>query len=247
MISPGRVAFTVFGIDIMWYGVLIGLGFVIAALNAYRKANRYDLSQDTLLDLFLVIIPCAIVGARAYFVIFKWDQYRGDLGAILDFRSGGLAIHGGILLSVIGVYIYTRCKKTDFLKCADLLIAQVPFGQALGRWGNFFNEEAHGIETDLPWAQIIDGVGYHPTFLYESVWCLILFFVLNYILENKHKFEGQVLCLYMMLYSVERYFVEGLRTDSLMIGPLRQAQVISMAIFLAGVILYVVFRKRSRE
>lgn len=113
------------------------------------------------------------------------------------------------------------------------------------RWGNFFNEEAHGVQTDLPWAQIIDGVGYHPTFLYESIWCFALFWFLLWF-DNRHRsFDGQIICLYMILYSVERFFVEGLRTDSLMFGPLRQAQLISLGLILVGIVLYVVLKKRA--
>ena len=129
---------------------------------------------------------------------------------------------------------------------ADLAAPVIPLAQAIGRWGNFFNEEAHGGPTDLPWAQIIDGVGYHPTFLYESVWCFLIFAFLMYFSDRRRTFRGQIICLYGVLYSAERFLVEGLRTDSLMIGPLRQAQVISLAIIAGCLILYFVFRKREQ-
>ena len=131
------------------------------------------------------------------------------------------------------------------MKTADLVAVSIPLAQAIGRWGNFFNEEAHGGPTDLPWAQIIDGIGYHPTFLYESIWCFCLFWFLLWFDNHKRSFDGQIISLYMILYSVERFFVEGLRTDSLMIGPLRQAQLISLGLIAAGIALYVFFKRRN--
>ena len=131
------------------------------------------------------------------------------------------------------------------MRTADLVAVSIPLAQAIGRWGNFFNEEAHGMQTDLPWAQIIDGVGYHPTFLYESIWCFCLFWFLLWFDDHKRSFDGQMISLYMMLYSVERFFVEGLRTDSLMVGPLRQAQLLSLGLIAAGIALYVFFKKRT--
>ena len=245
MVSPGRVAITVFGFDIMWYGLLIGLGFIVATLISYKRAPRLGIKPDFVLDLIIWMIPSAIIGARAYYVIFSWDKYAGDISKILDVRSGGLAIHGGLILCFIVGYFLCRHYKENFLSVADLAAAVIPMAQAIGRWGNFFNEEAHGGPTDLPWAQIIDGVGYHPTFLYESVWCLLLSIFLLWLSNNHQKFRGQIICLYMILYSVERFFVEGLRTDSLMTGSLRQAQLISLALIAAGLILYVVLRKKA--
>ena len=170
-------------------------------------------------------------------------MYAGDLSSILNTRNGGLAIHGGILLGIVSVYFVSKAKKEDFLSRADLCAPVRALGQARGRWGNFFNEEAHGTETDLPWAQIIDGKGYHPTFLYESIWCFLLFLFLIWFSNHRRSFRGQIICLYFMLYSFERFFVEHLRTDSLMIGSLRQAQVISIVLFLTALILYFIFKK----
>lgn len=243
MVSPGRVCFTIFGIDIMWYGVLIGLGFVLATIISYKRAPRLGIVPDHFIDVMIWLIPAAIVGARAYYVIFNWDMYAGDPASMFNTRNGGLAVHGGILLGILAVYIVSKVKKEDFLSMADLCAPVLALGQAIGRWGNFFNEEAHGGETDLPWAQIIDGKGYHPTFLYESIWCFLLFLFLIWFSNHRRSFRGQIICLYFMLYSFERFFVESLRTDSLMIGSLRQAQVISVVLFSAGLILYFVFKK----
>ncbi len=243
MVSPGRILFTVFGIDIMWYGMLIGAGFVVAALLSYLRAPKFGVKPDHVLDFVIFLIPASIIGARAYYVLFNWDAYSaGSIADIFNTRSGGLAIHGGVIMGVITAYIVCKIKKEHPLDLMDLAAAHLALAQAIGRWGNFFNEEAHGVETSLPWAQIIDGTGYHPTFLYESLWC-VLIFVFLYFVGNKRKFRGQITCLYFILYSFERFFVEGLRTDSLMLGSLRQAQVLSLVLFVGGIVLYFVFRK----
>ena len=247
MVSPGRVCFTVFGIDIMWYGVLIGLAFVIATIISYKRAPRLGIKPDSFIDVIIALIPAAIIGARAYYVIFNWSMYAGDLKQIFNTRNGGLAVHGGILLGILAVYLVCKKDKENFRDMLDLCGPVLALGQAIGRWGNFFNEEAHGVETDLPWAQIIDGVGYHPTILYESIWCFCLFLFLIWFSNHKRSFSGQIILLYFMLYSFERFFVESLRTDSLMIGPLRQAQVISIVLFVIAFILYMYWRKESKN
>ncbi len=247
MQSPGKVAFSIFGLDVAWYGVLIGFGFLLATYISYKRAERHDIRPDFLLDLIIWMIPSAIVGARAYYVIFQWDEYAWDWGKILDVRGGGLAVHGGLLLCFLVGYFVCRHYKQGFVKTCDLVAVSIPLAQAIGRWGNFFNEEAHGGVTDLPWAQIIDGVGYHPTFLYESIWCFCLFWFLLWFDDHKRTFDGQIISLYMMLYSLERFFVESLRTDSLMVGPLRQAQLISLVIFLCGAALYIYMKKKQSQ
>lgn len=246
MVSPGRVCFTIFGIDIMWYGVLIGIGFIMATIISYKRAPRLGIKPDHFIDLMIWLIPSAIIGARAYYVIFNWSMYAGDWASIFNTRNGGLAVHGGILLGVLTTYLVCKVDKEDYLSMLDLCGPVLALGQAIGRWGNFFNEEAHGVETDLPWAQIIDGKGYHPTFLYESIWCFLLFLFLVWFSNHRRTFRGQIICLYFMLYSFERFFVESLRTDSLMIGSLRQAQVISIVLFAAGLIFYIYFKKTRR-
>lgn len=245
MISPSPVAFSIFGLDIMWYGMLIGIGFLIAIAITYTRAPKYNIQPDFILTLTIWIIPFAIIGARLYYVIFNWDNYSDNLSAIFKIRSGGLAVHGGLILCFIVCYFVCKKNKVNFINAADLVAPVIPLAQAIGRWGNFFNEEAHGSPTDLPWAQIIDGVGYHPTFLYESIWCFLLFIFLMYWSNHKRKFYGQIICLYGILYSVERFFVEGLRTDSLMIGPLRQAQVISLVLIVGCLLLYFTFKKNQ--
>lgn len=245
MIAPNPVAFTIFGMDIMWYGALIGIGFMLAILITYIRAPKYGIEQDFVLTLTIFVIPSAMIGARLYYVIFSWENYKNNLSDIFAIRDGGLAIHGGLILCFIVGYFLCKKEKVSFFNAADLVAPAIPLAQAIGRWGNFFNEEAHGGPTDLPWAQIIDGVGYHPTFLYESVWCFLLFIFLMFWAKNKRAFTGQLVCLYGILYSAERFFVEGFRTDSLMIGPLRQAQVLSLILIAGFLILYFILKKRQ--
>lgn len=248
MRAPDPVAFSIFGLDVMWYGLLIGCGFLIATLISYYRSKSHGIEPDFILDLVIFIIPTAVIGARAYYVIFNWNYYAGDWGKILDTRQGGLAIHGGLIACFLVAYFVCKHHKVEFLKVADLVAPTIALAQSIGRWGNFFNEEAHGGPTTLPWAQIIDGVGYHPTFLYESIWCFLLFWFLLWMDRNHRRFPGQIVCLYGILYSVERLFVEGLRTDSLMLGPLKQAQVISILI-IAGcsLVYYILLRKNHKQ
>ena len=245
---PDPIAFNIFGLEIRWYAVCVTLAILIAFGFAYVRAPKKGLSQDVLLDMFLWGVPAGIIGARAYYVIFEWDYYKAHPDQILNLRAGGLAIHGGIICAFIAVYLVCKVRKQDFLRWCDHLAPSWPLGQAIGRWGNYFNSEAHGGPTDLPWAIYADGEWVHPTFLYESIWCFLLFLFLTWLYDHgKHRFKGQLISLYLMLYSVERFFVESLRTDSLYIGPLRQAQVISIAIFIFGAVLYIVCKNKAKN
>lgn len=250
IISGGRdldpVAFTVFGISIRWYGILIACGIACGCLIVSKRAGRHHISSEDILDVLIVSVIAGIIGARAYYVIFNWSWYEGNLMKILNIREGGLAIHGGLIFGILAGYFMCRHKKIGFLNALDLVLPAVALAQAIGRWGNFFNGEAHGGPTDLPWGIMVDGVRVHPTFLYESIWCLIIFIVLSR-LDRHRKFTGQICCLYGILYSVERFFVEALRTDSLMIGPFKQAQVISIVIFCVCLAGYIVLQRRRNK
>ena len=241
-----RVAFTLFGIDIMWYGILIATGMVLAVLIALREAKRLGISEDDILNLAMIAIPSGLIGARAYYVIFNWSYYAGDISEILNFRGGGLAIHGGLIGGILAGLIYVKVKNINFFKLADCVVLGIPLAQAIGRWGNFLNKEAHGGPTDLPWGIMVDGIKVHPTFLYESIWDLGVFLFL-FIFRKKQKYQGQILVDYIILYSIGRFFIEGLRTDSLMLGPLRMAQVISLACIILGVILNYILSRRAKN
>jgi len=228
----------------MWYAIIILSGMIIAVAICCYRAPSHGITSDQVLNFVIICIPAAIIGARAYYVLFNWDYYAGDIVKILNIRGGGLAVHGGLILGLATAALLCYFWKVRPLNLMDLCVPGIALAQSIGRWGNYFNSEAHGGPTDLPWAVIINGEGYHPTFLYESIWCFILFLILLYV--DKHRsFEGQVLLLYGILYSLERFFVEALRTDSLMIGPFKQAQVLSLCIIIVCVVFYVILKKRS--
>ena len=234
---PDPIAFSIFGLDIRWYGILIAFGMLLAVLISCKRAPQHGLKDEDILDIALWMLPIGVIGARVYYVIFNLDYYN-SLSSMLDIRSGGLAIHGGLIFGIITVLLVCRHKGIEPLNAMDLMIPTVALAQAIGRWGNFFNGEAHGGPTDLPWAILVDGQKVHPTFLYESIWCLLLFFALSWFDKNKRTASGQTLALYLIFYSLERFLVESLRTDSLMIGPFKQAQVISLCAIAAGIVLY---------
>ncbi|ABR49040.1 prolipoprotein diacylglyceryl transferase [Alkaliphilus metalliredigens QYMF] len=230
------IAFTVFGIPVAWYGIIISLGIFLGIVVATIRAKREGLYDDVIIDLALVAVPVAVLMARLYYVLFSLDYYMANPGSILRFRDGGLAIHGGIIGGVLIGYLFCRYKRIHFWQLADITAPSLILGQAIGRWGNYINQEAYGTPTDLPWAIQIDGVMVHPTFLYESLWNFIVFFGLLYY-TKKRKYKGQIFLLYLILYSIGRFFIEGLRIDSLMIGPLRIAQVISIGIVIGAIIV----------
>lgn len=241
-----RVAFSIFGIDVMWYGILMAIGMILGTLLALKEAKRVGIKEDDVLDLAIIAIPMGLLGARLYYVIFNWEYYSQNVSQILNFRGGGMAIHGALIGGILTGYIFTKIRKIDFLKMADAVMIGMPLAQAIGRWGNFINKEAHGGPTDLPWGIMVDGVKVHPTFLYESIWDAAIFIFL-WIFRKKKKYEGQIITYYITLYSLGRFFIEGLRTDSLMIGPLRMAQVISLIGVIGGVIAHIYLSKKNKE
>ena len=267
---PNPVAFQIFGIDIMWYAILICTGILLATILCCLRSPNYGLDPDSIVNLLLISLPAGIIGARLYYVLFHLDWYS-TFTEVINIRAGGLAIHGGLIAGLGTAALICRIKKIPVLDILDLAAPSVALAQAIGRWGNYFNSEAHGGPTDLPWAITVDGQSVHPTFLYESLWCFLLFLFLicfdrargygphrgssvksRPASDNrrhiKKSFAGQIFLLYGMLYSIERFFVEALRTDSLMIGPFKQAQVISLVIFLLGLIAYLyLYRKHAND
>ena len=241
-----RVAFSIFGIDVMWYGILMAIGMILGTFLALKEAKRVGIKEDDVLDLAIFAIPIGLLGARMYYVIFNWEYYSQNVSQILNFRAGGMAIHGALIGGILTGYIFTKIRKINFLKMADAVMIGMPLAQAIGRWGNFINQEAHGGPTDLPWGIMVDGVKVHPTFLYESIWDAAIFIFL-WIFRKKKKYEGQIITYYITLYSLGRFFIEGLRTDSLMIGPLRMAQVISLIGVIGGVIAHIYLSKKNKE
>lgn len=232
------VAFEIFGISIRWYGILIGTGMLLGAYLAMKEAKRLGLEEERLLDALIVALPCAIIGARLYYVLFNLDAYN-SIWEAMNIRSGGLAIHGGVLAAFGSFWIFSKVKNMDFWKWLDIVAPSLILGQAIGRWGNFINQEAHGGPTDLPWGIMVNGQKVHPTFLYESLGNLIIFFIL-YKMRKHKKFDGQLIAWYMILYSAIRFFIEGMRTDSLYLGSFRVAQLISLLLIGLGIVLLIV-------
>ncbi|MCQ2552873.1 MAG: prolipoprotein diacylglyceryl transferase [Clostridia bacterium] len=245
---PNPVAFSIGNFDIMWYGIMLSLGIITAFAMLFLRCRKEKINSDRVYDLIIWGIPFGIIGARLYYVIFEWGYYKDNLAQIFNLRGGGLAVHGAIIGGFGIAIIMLHHWKEDIAKWIDMSFACVPIAQAIGRWGNYFNSEAHGVATDLPWAIYADGEWVHPTFLYESLWCLLLFIFLTwFVYTGKQKFPWQVTCLYCMLYSVERFLVESLRTDSLMIGPFRQAQMLSFCTIIIAAVAYIILYKKSKK
>ncbi|WP_312653079.1 prolipoprotein diacylglyceryl transferase [Aminipila sp.] len=244
---PNPIAFSIFNIDIRWYGILIALGIILATLVVYKRAPKHEIDSERTLDFILICVPLGVIGARLYYVLFNWNYYDGDLFKIINLRAGGLAIHGGLIFGLISAAILCKIWNYNPLNVLDLAMPAIALAQAIGRWGNYFNSEAHGGPTNLPWGILVDGQTVHPTFLYESIWCLIMFGVLL-VIDNNKKFMGQVFLSYGMLYSLERFFVEYLRTDSLMLfGIIKQAMLLSAIVFIVCMIAYIILDRRSRH
>lgn len=263
-----RTAFTVFGQDIYWYGIFIGLGVILGVLLALHEAKRTGQNPDTYLDFIIYAMIIAIIGARLYYVIFSWDFYSQHPEKIFAIREGGLAIYGGIIGGVLTAIVYSHLKKKSFWVMADTMAPSLILGQMLGRWGNFFNKEAFGGFTDNLFAMryqlsqvrasdvtpdilqnlvTVNGVDYiqvHPTFLYESMWSLCVFIILL-ILQRKKKFDGQVCATYFFGYALGRVWIEGLRTDQLCIGNVPVSQALSAVLIIASVVVYFYCKKKA--
>ena len=262
-----RVAFTVFGVPIYWYGVCIALGLLLGMLYAFRYAKSYGIDADRMVDVIFASTIAAIIGGRAYYVATAPFEYQ-SIWEMIDIRLGGIAIYGGIIAAFAMGALMCRVRKVPMLPMFDLAAQGFLIGQCLGRWGNFFNQEAFGGNTTLPWGMISEStqqylqavqetlaaqgmtvdpsMPVHPTFLYESIWCIIGFFLLAWYLKRR-KFDGEVFLMYLAFYGAERFVVEGLRTDSLMIGSLRVSQLLAAVLVIASVIAILVVRSKMRN
>lgn len=244
---------------IYWYGVIIALGLFLGLYLATREASRLGLKKDYMVDLVVIATPVAIIFARIYYVIFEWEMYRdGPLWKIFAIWEGGIAIHGALIGAVLTAIVYARYRNVSFWQLADIAAPSIILGQAIGRWGNFMNQEAHGgpiseatyekfhqyLPDFIMNQMCIDGVMYHPTFLYESVWNFVVFGILLW-LRKFNPYRGEVFLSYVMLYSVGRIFIEAMRTDSLWFGPIKQAQLFSLLLIVGAVIILVYRRKKK--
>ena len=264
-----RVAFSIGGFNVYWYGLLIGIGFMLAGTYALLNARKVGVDSDRLIDVVMVGLVCGIIGARLYYVIFDWETFQGDLSKIFDIRQGGLAIYGGILAGMAGGIIMAKIRKVRVRPAMDLAAAGFLIGQGIGRWGNFVNVEAFGSNTSsilgmtgpkvvgyltqvknsgAAWAQNIDPhMPVHPTFLYESVWCLTGFLIIALWLMRRRKYDGQVFLFYTAWYGLGRLFIEGLRTDSLMWGPVRVSQALALVAFVTATALLIWLGQKKKK
>jgi phosphatidylglycerol:prolipoprotein diacylglycerol transferase len=253
--SLSSIAFKIGPFPIHWYGIIIAFAFALGILLAFYHAAQRKIDMDKFNNLVIIVIPAAIVGARLYYVIFSWKYYAANPLEIVAVWHGGLAIHGGVIGGVIaGLWYIHRSNDLKLWTCTDIVAPSLILGQAIGRWGNFINQEAHGGQVSeefisrfphfIQQGMLIDGSYYHPTFLYESVWNALVFIVLLWLFKRRSLGEGTVTASYLILYSIGRIFIEGLRTDSLMLGPLKVAQVVSLAAIILGLAI-IYFRNRQ--
>ena len=243
------VAFSIGPVTVRWYGLLIASAMMIAAFGGCRMMRRAGIDEDDFLTIFMVGMVAAILGARAYYVLFEFPYYLQNPGEIIAIWHGGLAVHGGIIGGTIAMLIGCRHYHISFWQFVDIMAPFMVLGQAIGRWGNFFNQEAYGYEVDpaaVPWAMWIDGAYRHPTFLYESCWDLLVFVILLLLMRQAWIRRGEIALSYLMLYSMGRVIIEGFRTDSLMLGPLRMAQVMSL-LLMVGAFLVLLYRRKTGQ
>ena len=250
--NPSRVAFSIGSKPIYWYGIIIAAGFLLAVYYAMRRADQFGLTQDNIIDMLICAVPLAIIGARAYYCLFSWNLYKDDPIRVLYIWEGGLAIYGGVIGAVIGLFLYTKVKKVKTSALLDIGGLGLLIGQSIGRWGNFMNREAFGAQTDSFLRMgLTDASGatiyVHPTFLYESVWNAIGLLILHFY-SKRRKFDGQIFLMYLGWYGLGRMFIEGLRTDSLYVGSSnhRVSQLLAGIFFLA-VVIFLVYDKIFRE
>ena len=244
------------GNGIYWYGILIAAGLLLAIVFCLRQRHKYGITEDNLFDGVLWGIPCGVIGARLYYVVFYLDNYRNHDGSFnwsdaVAIWDGGLAIYGGIIAVVIVALILSRVKKFNLWAMMDLVVMGLLIGQAVGRWGNFMNREAFGGETTLPWRMELtlrggDIVQVHPTFFYESLWNVIGLVLIVFVVSKVRRFDGQNTCFYFLWYGIGRFWIEGLRTDSLYLfdwqlfgQPIRVSQALSLAMIVVSLVLLV--------
>lgn len=257
-----RVAFSLGSIDIYWYAVIIATGFLLALTFAFKNAKRFGIDEDRIVDVIFFAMIFGIIGARLYYVAFQWDMFKDNLIEILNIRGGGLGFYGGIIGGALGLIIGCKVRDQKVLPFLDIAGGAVLIGQGIGRWGNFVNSEAFGSNTTLPWGMtspkiaayiarhteetmgaVMDpNIPVHPTFFYESLWCAIGLLVFCYVMK-KRKFDGQMFLFYLGWNGFGRMLIEGLRTDSLMIGPFRISQLLGALMFIFAVCAFGVAMK----
>lgn len=238
-------------IEIRWYSILILFAFILGYLLVVNEAKKHNIKKSLILDLVCYLIPICIMGARLYYVIFEWTYYSNNLIDIFKIWEGGLAIHGGIIAGFLFLIYFTKKHKINLFELTDMIVPALIIGQAIGRWGNFFNQEAYGPLTTHSFLNnlhipnfIIEGMRinnnyYQPTFLYESIWCIIGFIILILVKKIKKLKIGQLTSIYLVYYGLGRFLIETLRQDSLMLLDLKIAQLVSIFMIIMGIILFI--------
>ena len=246
-----RVAFTIGGVSIYWYGVCIAVGLCLALVFAFRHSLEFGVDPDSMVDVILIGVVLGIISARAYYVAMAPFKYE-SIWEMIAIRDGGLAIYGGVIAGLLTAYILSRCKKLSFWALTDCCVQGLFIGQAVGRWGNFMNREAFGAATELPWRMRLwtsatTYMDVHPTFLYESLWNVIGLLLLYFVVSRARRFDGENTCFYFIWYGLGRFWIEGLRTDSLYLfhwtlfgQRIRVSQALSLVMVLvcAGILVY---------
>jgi phosphatidylglycerol---prolipoprotein diacylglyceryl transferase len=267
-ITVYREAFRIFSLPIYCYGILQAAAFMTAIILGMRHSKKFGLEPDNIIDLVLFVIPAAIIGARIFYVIFNWEDFSGNLLEVFNTRNGGLAIYGALITSFTTAYIFARVKKINVVKLFDFGIVYLPIAQAIGRWGNFFNQEAFGTNTELPWGMISGGtksyltanflqlqqiginvdpnLPVHPTFLYECLWNIAAFIFLLWF-RKRSKRHGDVFFVFLMLYGLIRFMNDGIRTDALMAGSLNASRITAGIILACGLIPFILRRIISKK
>lgn len=252
------IMFSIFGIDIRWYSFLILIGIVIGVFLLEREAKKFNYPKDLIFNMCFWTIIIGIIGARLYYVLFNFSYYKSNILEIFAVWNGGLAIHGGLIAGAITIIFFAKKYHLNFLKLLDMAAPSLILAQVIGRWGNFFNAEAHGIATTYSRLQEllvpefiikgmnIGGIYYLPTFYFESLWCLLGFVVLLIIRRYKYIKIGATTCIYLMWYSLGRFFIEAWRTDSLMLGGFKVAQIISVILFLTGLVYLICLSRKGK-
>lgn len=252
-----RVAFNIFGFNVYYYSLCILLGVIVAYILITREGKKQGLTKEFTSDLIFYTLIIGILGARVYYCVFNLDYYLANPSEILKIYNGGLAIHGGVIAGLIFVYFYTKKKNVSFIKILDIVAPAVIIAQSFGRWGNFFNQEAHGGITTyqnlknmhIPEFIIngmhIEGKYYYPTFFFESIWCLMGFIILMIARKNKNLRKGFQIGFYFIWYGIGRFFIEAFRTDSLMFFGLKIAQIVSLIGIIIGIIIIVTNRNKK--
>ena len=257
-------AFTAFGFTVTWYGVLIAAGMLLAMLYGFSRMRKFGLDPDRAIDGVIGGVLGGIVGARIYYVVFHWSEYSGDLKSVFNIRGGGLAIYGGVIGALLVGALICKIRKVRLLPMFDVTSLGFLIGQCIGRWGNFTNHEAFGGNTDWftgmssgkiqTWisqnytdGSVVANETVHPCFLYESLWCLIGFILLHIISKKCRKFDGQIFLMYIVWYGAGRFFIEGLRTDSLYLGTVKVSQMVALLSVAVGLVLLIVGFSRVKR